>query len=124
MSKGGRYVLTGRPSRPATHTLTSLSRTDPLHTLPLTTLLALCRAARSLASTSNLPEQNVSNVRSLRTTGLLAVMAAAHFSAVQSHRGKVRQHQRGAAEARVPRLYACVVPFVAWVARGRICTHT
>ena len=59
MSKGGRYVLTGRPSRPATHTLTSLSRTDLLHTLPLTTCLALCRAARRLAATSILLGNNI-----------------------------------------------------------------
>ena len=112
-------MLTGRPSRPPTHTLTSLSRTDPLHTLPLTTLLALCRAARSLASTSNLPEQNFSNVRFLRTSGPHTVMEAARLVRMQSQSGFVRQHERGALHARVPRLSACVVPFVAWFARGR-----
>ena len=75
-------------SRPPTHTLTSLSPTDPMHTLPLTTLLALCRAVRSVASTSILLEQNFLIVRSLPARAGLTVMEAAHFSAVQSHRGK------------------------------------
>ena len=59
MSKGGRYALTGRPSRPATHTLTSLSRTDPLHTFPLTTMLSPCRVFRCLSATSKLLERFV-----------------------------------------------------------------
>jgi hypothetical protein len=40
------------------------------------------------------------------------------FCAVQSHRGKVRQHERGAARAMDLRLYPCVVPRVAWEERG------
>ena len=106
-------------SGPPTHTLTSLSRTDPLHTLPLTTLLALCRADRSLAWTIILLAKNFSNVLFLRTSWPHTVMAAAQLSAMRSQRRKVRQHQRGALHATVPRLYVCVVPFVAWVARGR-----
>ena len=112
-------MLTRRCSRPPTHTLTSLSRTDPLHTLPLTTLLALCRAARSLASTSNLPEQNFSNARSLRPSKPHTVMEAARLVRMQSQSGFVRQHERGALHATVPRLSACAVPFVARVERGR-----
>jgi hypothetical protein len=108
-------VLGHGRSRPPTHTLTSLSPTDPLHTLPLTTLLALCRAVRSMASTTILMAK-ISNVLLLRTTEPLTVRAAAHFSVMPSHRGKVRQHERGALHAMDPRLYACVVPFVA---RGR-----
>jgi hypothetical protein len=44
-------------SSPPMHTRISLSPTDPLHTLPLTTCLALCRAFRRLASTSILLEK-------------------------------------------------------------------
>ena len=80
-------MLTGRPSRPPTHTLTSLSRTDPMHTLPLTTLLALCRAARRMSSTSNLLGNNFSNVRSVRTTGPHTVMEAAQLVSMQSQHG-------------------------------------
>jgi hypothetical protein len=54
----------------------------------------------------------------LRTTGVLAVREAAHFSAMPSHRGKVRPHERGALHAMVPRLYMCAVPFVARAERG------
>ena len=111
-------MLTRRCSRPPTHTLTSLSRTDPLHTLPLTTLLALCRAARSLASTSNLPEQNFSNARSLRPSKPHTVREDAHLVGLLLQIGKVRQHERGALHATVPRLSACAVPFVARVERG------
>ena len=60
MSKGGRYVLTRRRSRPPTHTLTSLSLTDPLHTLPLTSLLSPCCVSRCWSATSKLLEQIVS----------------------------------------------------------------
>ena len=74
-------------SRPATHALTSLSPTDPLHTPPLTTCLALCRAARRLESTSNLLAKNFSNVRSLRTTAPLTVRAAAHLVGMLSLSG-------------------------------------
>ena len=95
-----------------------------MHTLPLTTSLALCRAARRMSSTSNLLEQNFGNVSVLRTRRPHTLMEAACFVGMQLHIGVVRQARRGAAEARVPRLSACVVPFVAWVARGLICTHT
>ena len=63
-------------------------------------------------------EQNFLIVRSLPARAGLTVMEAAHFSAVQSHRGKVRQHERGAVEARMPRVHACGVPFVARAERG------
>ena len=111
-------MLTCRCSRPPTHTLTSLSRTDPLHTLPLTTLLALCRAARSLASTSISMEKNFLNVPSLRTSGPLTVREVARLVGLQLQIGKVRQARRGALHATVPRLSACAVPFVARVERG------
>ena len=100
------------------HTLISLSRTDPLHTLPLTTLLALYRAARRLASTSIRLQHNLRNVRMARMSRPLAVREAAQLYAMKSQRGKVRQHQRGAVEARVPRLCVCAVPFVARAERG------
>ena len=44
---------------------------------------------------------------------------AACLVGMLEHIGEVRQNERGAAEATVPRLYMCGVPFVAWVARGR-----
>ena len=56
---GGRCVLRHHSSRPPTHTLTSLSLTDPLHTLPLTTLLPPCRVSRCLSATSKLLEHFV-----------------------------------------------------------------
>ena len=59
ISEGGRCVLRHRSSRPPTHTLTSLSLTDPLHTLPLTTVLAPCRVSRCWSATSNLLEEVV-----------------------------------------------------------------
>jgi hypothetical protein len=62
--------------------------------------------------------KNFSNVRFLRTSWAHTVMAAAQLSAMRSQRRKVRQHQRGAAEAMVPRLCACVVRCVARAARG------
>ena len=105
-------------SGPPTHTLISLSPTDPLHTLPLTTLLALCCAVRSVASTSILMAKIFSNVLLLRTTGPLTVRAAARLVGLQLQIGKVRQHERGALHAMDPRLSACVVPFVARAERG------
>ena len=54
---GGRCVLRHHSSRPPTHTLTSLSLTDPLHMLPLTTMLSPCRVFRCLSATSNLLQQ-------------------------------------------------------------------
>ena len=106
-------MLTRRCSRPPTHTLTSLSRTDPLHTLPLTTWLALCRADGSLAWTSILLAKNFSNVSSLRMSRPHTVMEAARLVGFLLQIGKVRQHERGALHATVPRLSACAVPFVA-----------
>ena len=72
---------------------------------PLTTCLALCRAFRRLASTSISLEKIFLNVPSLRTSEWLAVRAAAHFVGMLEHIGKVCQHERGAVEATVPRLY-------------------
>ena len=105
-------------SGPPTHALISLSPSDPLHTLPLTTCLALCRAARRMSSTSNLLGNNFSNVRSLRTSGPHTVREAACLVRMQLRSGKVRQHERGALHAMDPRLSACVVPFVARAERG------
>ena len=90
-----------------------------MHTLPLTTWLALCRADRMPAWTSILLEQNFGIVRCERMSGWLAVREAARQSVLLEQSGLVRQNERSAAEAMVPRLYVCVVPFVAWVARGR-----
>ena len=56
---GGRCVLRHRSSRPPTHTLTSLSLTDPLHMLPLTTMLSPCRVFRCLSATSKMLEHFV-----------------------------------------------------------------
>ena len=123
-SKGGRYVLTRRRSRPPTHTLTSLSRTYLLHTLPLTTSLALCRADRMMSSTSICLQHTLRNVRMARMSGPHTVREAAQLSALLSRSGFVRQHQRGAVEAMVPRLCVCVVPFVARAAPRPICAHT
>jgi hypothetical protein len=118
ISKGGRCVLRHGRSGPPTHALISLSPSDPLHTLPLTTLLALCRAARSLAWTSILLAKNVSNVRFLRTSRPHTVREAACLVRMQLRSGKVRQDQRGALHAMDPRLYMCAVPFVARAERG------
>ena len=116
-------MLTGRRSRLPTHALISLSRTDPLHTLSLTTCLALCRADRKPAPTSNLPEHNFCIVHTVRMNRPRAVREGARLVGLLAQIGKVRQDQRGAAEAMVPRLYACVVRCVARAARGRLCTY-
>ena len=112
-------MLTGRRSRLPTHALISLSRTDPLHTLPLATLLALCRAVRSLAWTTILLGNNFHIVRMARMSKPRAVREAARLSSTLLQSGLVRQDRRGAAEARVPRLSVCVVRCVARAARGR-----
>ena len=57
ISKGGQCVLRHRSSRPPTHTLTSLSRTDPLHTLPLTALLSPGGVSRCWLASSILLER-------------------------------------------------------------------
>ena len=54
---GGRCVLSHARTRPHMQPLTSLSLTDPLHTLPLTTLLPPCRVFRCWSATSNLLEK-------------------------------------------------------------------
>ena len=105
-------------SGPPTNTLISLSRTDPLHKLPLATLLALFRAARRLASTSIRLQHNFHNVRCEHRRGADTVREAARLIRMQLQRGKVRQHERGALHATVPRLSACALPFVARVERG------
>ena len=48
---------------------------------------------------------------------------AACLVGMLEHIGKVRQDQRGAAEAMVPRLCACDVRCVARAARGLLCTY-
>jgi hypothetical protein len=111
-------VLGHGRSGPPTHTLISLSPTDPLHTLPLTTWLALCRADRSLAWTSILLAKNFANVSSLRTSRPHTVREAACLVVLLSRSGKVRQHERGALHAMDPRLSACVVP--SYTIRGRM----
>ena len=83
-------MLTGRPSRPPTHTLTSLSRTDPLHTLPLTTYLALCRAVWRLASTSILRGNNFLIVRCEHRRGARTVREAARLGCMLLQSGFVR----------------------------------
>jgi hypothetical protein len=81
-------VLGHRSSRPPTHTLTSLSRTDPLHTLPLTTSALALRCAarpgswRPVDEQPNLLGKHFHIVRILRPSRPLAVMEAAHLSAV------------------------------------------
>ena len=57
ISKGERCVLRHGLSRQHQHTLNSHSRPDALHTLPLTTLLGLCRVVRLYFSTTNLLDQ-------------------------------------------------------------------
>ena len=54
ISKGEPCVLRHGLSRQHQHTLNSHSRPDALHTLPLTTILGLCRVVRLLFSTTNL----------------------------------------------------------------------
>ena len=56
-SWGGRCVLSHARTRPHMQPLTSLSITDPLHTLPLTMLLPPCRVSRCWSATSNILEQ-------------------------------------------------------------------
>ena len=111
-------MLMRRHARPPTPTPASLSRTDPPHTLPLTTWLALCRADRSLAWTSILLAKNFYIMRCGAHRSGRAVREAACLVGMLEHIGKVRQNQRGAAEATVPRLCACDVRCVARAARG------
>ena len=54
ISKGVRCVLRHGLSRQHQHTLNSHSRPDALHTLPLTTILGLCRVVRCGFATTNL----------------------------------------------------------------------
>ena len=53
-SKGVSCARSHGCTRQHQHTLTLLSRPDALHTLPLTTVLGLCRVVRLLFSTTNL----------------------------------------------------------------------
>ena len=54
ISQGVRYARLHGCTRQHQHTLTLLSRPDALHTLPLTTVLGLCRVVRLWFSTTNL----------------------------------------------------------------------
>jgi hypothetical protein len=118
--QGGTVRALPWPLSPAhAHTHLTLTHGPAAHTLPLTTSLALCRAARRMSSTSSLLEQNVGNVRSVRPSKLLAVTEVAHLPALPLQSGKVRRDERGAVEAMVPRLSACVVRCVARAERGR-----
>ena len=72
-----------------------------------------------MASTSIRLQHNFGIVCMARMSGVHTVMEAAYFVGLLSQIGKVRRDERGAVEARVPRLYVCVVPFVARAERGR-----
>ena len=57
ISQGVRYARLRGCTRQHHHILMSLSHPDALHTLPLTTMLALCRVFRRWFSTTNLMGQ-------------------------------------------------------------------
>ena len=52
--QGVRYARLRGHTRQHQHILMSLSHPDALHTLPLTTMLALCRVLRCVCATTNL----------------------------------------------------------------------
>ena len=57
ISQGVRYARSPGCTRQHQHILILLSRPDSLHTLPLTTILRLCRVVRWWIATTNLLEQ-------------------------------------------------------------------
>ena len=78
----------------------------------------LTRAARRPAPTSILLGNNFNMARMARMSGWLAVREAACLSVLLEQSGLVRQNERSAAEAMVPRVHACVVRCVVRAARG------
>ena len=113
-----RYIAHTRPS--TTHQLAP--RPDqPSETSPLTTFLAPFRADRvTSALRHDLPRVGLRrSAEALRAElDLIFVSLIARVERGACARPRVRQSQRGAMDAVVQRLYACVVPCVAWEERG------
>ena len=84
-SQGVRYARLHGCTRQHQHILILLSRPDTLHTLPLTTLLCLCRVVRWRIATTNLLEQIF------------------HHRAHRAHRGAARGEREGSSFRRSPR---------------------
>ena len=83
--QGVRYARLRGHTRQHQHILMSLSHPDALHTLPLTTMLALCRVLRRWFSTTILQEQLF------------------HHRAQRAHRGAAHGEREGSSFRRSPR---------------------
>ena len=82
ISQGVRYARSPGCTRQHQHILILLSRPDSLHTLPLTTILRLCRVVRWWIATTNLLEQIF------------------HHRAHRAHRGAARGDREGSSYRR------------------------
>ena len=83
--QGVRYARLRGHTRQHQHILMSLSHPDALHTLPLTTMLGLCRVLRRWFSTTILQEQLF------------------HHRAQRAHRGAAHGEREGSSFRRSPR---------------------
>ena len=91
---------------------------QPSETSPLTTFLAPFRADRVTSATTFRGLASASAEALRAELELIFVSLIARVERGACARPRVRQSQRGAMDAVVQRLYACVVPCVAWEERG------
>ena len=91
---------------------------QPSETSPLTTFLAPFRADRVTSATTFRGLASASAEALRAELELIFVSLLARVERGACARSRVRQSERGAMDALVQRLYACVVPYVAWEERG------
>ena len=85
ISQGVSYARLHGCTRQHQHILMSLSHPDALHTLPLTTMLALCRVLRCVCATT------------------ILLVEIFHHRAHRAHRGAARGDREGSSFRRSPR---------------------